>query len=68
MRDKIVIVANTFATKKEMNPYLNFADENDIPVEVYRCTGEYQNVHGVPDDVVAAKRKQMEDVLNEEFV
>ena len=51
-----------------MKPYMDFAEENDIPVEVYRCTGEYQNVHGVPDDVVVAKRKQMEDVLNEEFV
>jgi hypothetical protein len=51
-----------------MKPYMDFAEENDIPVEIYRCTGEYQNVHGVPDDVVAAKRKQMEDVLNEEFV
>lgn len=68
LRDKIVIVSNTFATKKEMKPYMDFADENDIPVEVYRCTGEYQNVHGVPDDVVVAKRKQMEDVPNEVFV
>ena len=68
LRDKIVIVSNTFATKKEMKPYMDFADENDIPVEVYRCTGEYQNVHGVPDDVVVAKRKQMEDIPNEVFV
>ena len=68
LREKIVIVANTFATKNEMKPYMDFAEENDIPVEVYRCTGEYQNVHGVPEDVVVAKRKQMEDVLNEEFV
>ena len=68
LRDKIVIVSNTFATKKEMKPYMDFADENDIPVEVYRCTGEYQNVHGVPDNVVVAKRKQMEDIPNEVFV
>ena len=68
LRDKIVIVANTFATKKEMKPYMDFAEENDIPVEVYRCTGEYQNVHGVPDDVVVAKRKQMEAIPNEVFV
>lgn len=68
LRDKIVIVANTFATKKEMKPYMDFAEENDIQVEVYRCTGEYQNVHGVPDDVVVEKRKQMEDIPNEVFV
>lgn len=68
LNDKIVIVANTFATKKELKQYLTFADENDIPVAIYRCTGEYQNVHNVPEDVVAAKRKQMEDIPNEEFV
>ena len=68
LRDKIVIVSNTFATKKEMKPYMDFAEENDIPVEVYRCTGEYQNVHGVTDDVVVAKRKQMDDIPNEVFV
>ena len=68
LRDKIVIVSNTFATMKEMKPYFDFADENDIEVDIYRCTGEYQNVHGVPEEVVVAKRKQMEDVEGEEFV
>lgn len=68
LRDKIVIVSNTFATKRELKPYFDFADENDIPVDVYRCTGEYQNVHNVPEEVVIAKRKQMEDIPNEELV
>ena len=68
LRDKIVIVSNTFATKRELKPYFDFADENDIPVDVYRCTGEYQNIHNVPEEVVIAKRKQMEDIPNEELV
>jgi uridine kinase len=68
LRDKLVIVSNTFATKKELKPYFDFADENDISVDVYRCTGEYQNVHNVPEEVVIAKRKQMEDIPNEELV
>ena len=68
LRDKIVIVANTFATKKELKPYFDFAYDNDIEVDVYRCTGEYQNVHGVPEEVVINKRKQMEDIPDEEFV
>lgn len=65
---KIVIVANTFATPKEMEPYLQFAHDNDIDFEVHRCTGEYQNVHNVPEEAVIRKRKQMVDFEGEEFV
>ena len=61
MRNKIVIVSNTFATLKEMKPYVDFAEDNDIEVDVYRCIGEYQNVHNVPEEIVVAKRKQMEN-------
>jgi hypothetical protein len=68
LRDKVVIVANTFATMKEMKPYFDFAESNDIAVDIYRCTGTYQNVHGVPDDVVEAKRNQMELLENETII
>jgi len=68
MRNKIVIVSNTFATLKEMKPYVDFAEDNDIEVDVYRCTGEYQNVHNVPEEIVVAKRKQIEDYPDEEYV
>jgi uridine kinase len=68
LRDKVVIVANTFATMKELKPYLDFAESNDIAVDIYRCTGTYQNVHGVPDDVVEAKRNQMELLENETII
>lgn len=65
---KIVIVANTFATHKEMEPYIQFAFENEIEYEVYRCTGEYQNVHNVPEEAVIKKRKQMKPFEGEIFV
>jgi hypothetical protein len=51
-----------------MKPYVDFAEDNDIEVDVYRCTGEYQNVHNVPEEIVVAKRKQMEDYPDEEYV
>jgi hypothetical protein len=53
---------------KELKPYLDFAESNDIAVDIYRCTGTYQNVHGVPDDVVEAKRNQMELLENETII
>ena len=68
MRNKIVIVSNTFGKLWEMKPYLDFAEDNDIEVDVYRCSGEYQNVHGVPEEVVIDKRKNMEDFDGEVFV
>ena len=61
-----MIVSNTFATKRELKPYFDFADENDIPVDVYRCTGEYQNVHNVPEEVVPERENGIEIVKEPE--
>ena len=55
-----VIVANTFTRVWEMMPYLDMAKECEATVEVYRCTGEYQNIHGVPDDKVRQMRERMQ--------
>jgi hypothetical protein len=52
-----VIVANTFRTAKEILPYLSIAEKNNATVFVYECTGEYQNVHGVPQEIVEKYKK-----------
>lgn len=52
-----VVVHNTFIKLWEMEPYLKMADELNIPVEIYKCSGNYKNVHGVPD----AKVQQMKN-------
>lgn len=45
-----VIVANTFTTMREMNPYLNFAVAFGANVEIITLTAEYGSIHGVPEE------------------
>lgn len=56
-----VVVSNTFTRIWEMQKYLDLG----YPVTVYRCTGQYQNIHGVPDHVVQSMRDRMEDYKGE---
>jgi len=59
-----VIVANTFTRIWEMQPYLDMTDD----VKVYRCSGNYENVHGVPPDMVQLMKDRMEDFPGETYV
>ena len=63
-----IIVANTFTRLWEMQPYLDMAEEFGAAVEVHRCSGEYQNIHGVPDDKVRQMRERMEPFDGEVWV
>lgn len=51
------VVHNTFTKLWELQKYLDLAREFNIPVEIYRMTGEFENVHGVPKEKV----QQMKD-------
>lgn len=55
-----VIVANTFTKKWELSRYLELN-----PSKIYRCTENYGNVHGVPDEVVNRMISRMEDIKGE---
>lgn len=55
-----VVVSNTFSKMKEMLPYIELAESNGISWCVIECTGEYQNVHGVPQDKVQEMRNHWE--------
>ena len=57
---KDVVVANTFTRKWESDWYREFAKEAGYTVKEYICTGDFQNVHGVPDDVVQRMKARME--------
>lgn len=52
-----VIVSNTFTQYWELEKYLKLAKANGYKVHMIHCTGEYQNVHGVP----ASKVQEMKD-------
>jgi len=57
---RVIFVANTFVRKWEAEVYLQLARLWGYTVTVYRMTGEYENVHGVPADKVAIMKANME--------
>jgi predicted kinase len=59
---KSVIVSNTFTQKWELEPYIQLARKYNADILIKKATGNYQNVHGVPDDVVEKMRARWEDV------
>jgi len=54
---KSVVISNTFTRLWEMEPYLKM----DVPYVVVQCTGDYGNVHGVPDHAIDHMRERWED-------
>lgn len=55
-----IVVANTFTRKWEFEPYIQAAKENGYEVEIKIMTGNYKNVHNVPDEVVAKQQARFE--------
>jgi predicted kinase len=49
---RTVIVSNTFTKLWELQRYLLHCETEGIPFEITRCRGEYQNIHGCPDETV----------------
>lgn len=54
------IVANTFTQRWEYQPYLDMAQELNIPVQVIEVHGNFQNIHGVPADKLESMRNRWE--------
>ena len=59
---RYVVVSNTFTQKWEMQPYLDMAASMNIPVRVIEATGNFKNVHGVPDDAIERMRARWEEI------
>lgn len=57
-----VIVSNTFTQRWEVQPYLDLAERYGYRVQIIECRGDFGNVHGVPDDVIARMRDRWESV------
>lgn len=61
-----VVVANTFTTLKEIQPYIDLADRYETNVQIVTCTGEYESIHEVPEHTIERMRQRFvshEDVL-----
>lgn len=61
----LTIVANTFRTSKEIEPYLKMAKDAGVQVCIYECVGNFKNVHDVPEDIV--EKYKTEFVYNKEL-
>jgi tRNA uridine 5-carbamoylmethylation protein Kti12 len=60
-----VVVSNTFTTRKELEPYVNFAILHEIPYGVFRLNTQYESIHAVPQDVIEKMRNRFEDFEDE---
>ena len=56
-----VIVCNTFTKRKFIQHYKKLADDYGADFQVYRCTGNFKNVHGLSDTMVDGFKNAMED-------
>lgn len=56
-----VVVANTSRTLKEVKEYERIAKKAKATFIVVRCVGEYQNVHGVPQEKVDKVKRGMQE-------
>lgn len=63
-----VVVANTFTKRRFIAAYEKLAMKYGAKFQVYRCTGNYQNVHGLNDEMVMSFKNAMEDWPGEIFV
>lgn len=63
-----VCVCNTFTKKKFVEAYAKIAADRGANFEVYRCRGEFKNVHGLADWMVSKFKTAMEDWPGETIV
>ena len=57
-----VVVSNTFTRLWEMEPYLKAAKKRGINISIIEATGNWPNVHGVPEDAIEKMRARWEPI------
>lgn len=58
---KSIAVSNTFTTRKEMFPYVNFCRRNGIHFDVVRLETRFQSIHDVPQAAIDRMLSRFED-------
>ena len=56
-----VIVSNTTLRRRDLNVYLEIAEEVGVPVRVIRMKSFYGSIHNVPEEKIAMMKRQMEE-------
>ena len=60
LRGENVVVSNTFVKCWEMKPYIDMAENFGIELKIITASGAFQNVHGVPAEVLERMRANWE--------
>ena len=68
VHDFDVVVSNTFTKRRYVDFYKNIAETYSAKLKVYRCVGDFQNVHGLSNDMVKKFKNAMEDYPDEVIV
>lgn len=55
-----VIVSNTFVTRWELDPYLEFRFNHEVSIVEMRT--RYQSIHGVPENTIQKMKYKWEDI------
>ena len=63
-----VVVSNTFTRARFVEVYQKIAARAGANFKVYRCTGNYGNVHGLSKDKVDSFKNSMEDWPGEKTI
>jgi predicted kinase len=58
---KLVVVSNTFTQRWELQPYLDMVHDLGVVVTIVIATGDYRNIHGVPEEVIQRMKDRWED-------
>lgn len=65
---KSVIVSNTFTQKWELEPYIQLAQKYGAKLIIKKASGNYQNIHNVPQEVLNNMKSRWEDIDGEENI
>lgn len=60
-----VIVSNMLKQRKDVDSYVDLSRKYGYDVKVYVIAGKHENTHGVPEDIVAKCRAEMEPWFGE---
>lgn len=61
INEKSVVVSNTFVKAWELQPYIKMAEELMIDIEIITATGNYSNIHGVPQTTIDRMENNWEE-------
>lgn len=57
-----VVVANTFVNRQEFLPYLRLAVRFERAIDLVECTGQYNNIHNVPEHAIDRMKRKWEAI------